>query len=390
MRKVSLTIIVGLLLCSVSAFAESCYKSRVETGDYAVSRAQYDRAIAYYEAAKKCVDAPQDLRSLNRKIANAKSKKEELENRITVSLTDISFEASGNYSKSIQVTSRRKWSYNASQVPYWLTVDKVNNSLTVSCADNKVTQSRSFELVISNGKGVSKKILIEQKAKKQSYISLSEYNLRFSGEGGSAQPIAVYTDAENFTAKADKNGWWLDVKRYGSDIHITAYKNTMKFERDAKVRVVTDDGSVVTIGVTQERKPHSTVLRSIGLRGGGSIEAFLQFNVKDRSLFDIGIGRWNQSEAWGLTGTYDYMFLDGVNWNSYIGAGLALGVESHKYGLIGALAGNLELEYIGLDPFGIAISYTPKIGYGTKGAFFGDYINFNVVLRYYLDWLDHR
>ena len=79
MRKVSLTIIVGLLLCCVSAFAESCYKSRVETGDYAMNRAQYDRAIAYYEAAKKCVDAPQDLRSLNRKIANAKSKKEELE-----------------------------------------------------------------------------------------------------------------------------------------------------------------------------------------------------------------------------------------------------------------------------------------------------------------------
>jgi hypothetical protein len=104
----------------------------------------------------------------------------------------------------------------------------------------------------------------------------------------------------------------------------------------------------------------------------------------------MGFGRWNQSEAWGLTTTCDYMFLDGRNWNSYIGAGLAFGIESGKYGLIGAVVGNLELEYIGLDPVGIAISYTPKAGYGTKGAFFSDYINFNVVLRYYLDWLDHR
>lgn len=283
MRKVAFFIITGVLLICVPTFAESCFTSRVQKGDGYMNHAQYDEAIDYYESAKKCHDAPRDLTNLNKKIANAKSKKDEAENRMSVSLTSISFEASGNYSKSVQVTSRRSWSYNASQVPYWLTIEKRNNGLTISCVDNKITQSRSFGLVISNGK-VKKTITVSQRPCERSSIKIFEH-WYYLNSGSYNYFVKVETDADYYDAYTDVQGAepWITVEKAMGGLNVKCYSNNKIYDRTAKIYVTTNDGVTDSCVVYQNANERPAVVADEEPWYAG------RFKLGWR-IFDAGIG----------------------------------------------------------------------------------------------------
>lgn len=390
MKRLFIVLTVIMVIGNAVAYADDCYGERLSKGDNALKAKKYDMAIDYYENAKKCTNCKSKT-ELNQRIAKAKKLKREEEERakaLSVSRNDITFSEKGGSVVSVTVNSRKAWSYSG--VPYWLNISKDGNVLNISCANNAEKYERNCNVTVSNGSN-TQTIHISQDAKKQSYINISPNYIKFDYKGNNTKTATITTDASSVSRtdlKHSPSNYWYETNiYYGNQIYVACEKNNSHNPRRDVANFKTNDGSTATLTIEQDGKPKLIALRSVGVRGGGSIEAFVQFNTSNDNIVDLGFGRWNLCGGWGLTGIYNWQLPIGdswrSNWSAYFGAGLALGGAS-GYGFIGAVAGNAEIEYAWND-WGFGLNYMPKLGFGSGCGFYGDGVNFNLILRYYFN-----
>ena len=249
-KKICLTIII--CCCSVALYAQDC-AVLLQSAQQFKAEGKYEIACEKYELLNnKCPDYVNE--AVRKEWSECKSKKASQNKLKTQSSTSgyvqvyqnestnnisnkrLEFDADGNSlntNPNLTVYYNGEWdTLYIGMKPDWLEMNRVGNTLLVSCQPNHTSEDRSFEFQILLGygmDGVSDTIRVHQEPKGRTVRKKPNEQYNFTVETKEEQPIIVKITFENGKAKPkfDNNIGRLItalVENNNLDLQIEVYK----------------------------------------------------------------------------------------------------------------------------------------------------------------------
>lgn len=166
--------------------------------------------------------------------------------------TPIAFSSTGGDSeiKTITVTTNQS-SWNVVSDQTWCTVNKSNNTFTISTSAHIGAEPRKATVTISAGSAANVTIEITQ-AGVGAQLSVNidtSIPFSFTSTGGTSEAKTVTTNQSSWNVVSNQT--WCTVSKSGNTFTITASANTASTERTAIVTVSAGNAANIAINITQ-------------------------------------------------------------------------------------------------------------------------------------------
>lgn len=166
---------------------------------------------------------------------------------LSVSSTDVRFDASGGQSK-IYINSNKDWRISV-WTANWTTLNRNGDYITINASKNNSTQNRiDFFTIEAEDKTVRVNII---QSGEEPYLIISETFVQFDYNGGT-KSIVVNS---NIDWSVNNPLWWVNAKRSGNEIVLTAYPNNSSTSNIGHVTITYGNESK-TLSMTQSSKPY--------------------------------------------------------------------------------------------------------------------------------------
>lgn len=205
--------------------------------------------------------------------------------RLNILPEELSFEGGGGQ-QILPVDANFKWDCSTSAS--WIRIDKLGDSLLVTCSTNQLVQRRS-DVVVVSGKALSKTINITQFEGETNFNTYSVSGdvsdiVRFGSVGGENNKIRVNSNDE---WAVEYSCDWLKVERVWESIEINCSPNPWAETRTASFDVVTSvEKKRITVLV--EQAGAEPKLEGISLPYNGGERSVNIYRPHYRSVFLMG------------------------------------------------------------------------------------------------------
>lgn len=389
--------ILSVVLGSISLFAQNdnCYAYRVAEGDSLFAIRMYTGALEYYKAATSCVNKPDDLSELNKKISRTENeiKKSKIK---TFSLSeDAVWIESVGAKGSIDITLKNisRWSYDENDCPSWLNIEKTKTGFKYECHPNNQPAERTCSIRFKAG-NIAKTFVVKQ-GKAKEYLTLSPTSIHSSSQGGE-QIVSVNTNAL-LGFEITSGLPWAKISSSQNSITINIAENEKHDPRYGNIYVRTKS-CIESVRVVQDAKPSNFLLDIVATRILSDFELSMSFRLKngDHIQFDAGfwdiLRRNNLSGGFSASYIWTYEFTD--MWSLHYGIGLGLGGVRRPYAdpvsrFVVAAVPSVGVECapdgwnIAGRQVGLTLDYRPYIGTDCVG-FYHNLTNINLGVRLHL------
>ena len=389
--------IVSILLFSNSIIAQidNCYTSRVTRGDSLFSLKRFEDAKVYYNEATFCVDKPDDLSELKKKIRQTENEINKLKiKEFSLSWDYVWAESIGTKGNvSITLKNISRWNYEEKDCPSWLSIEKTKSGFLYECQPNNQPAERACSIKFKAG-NITKTFIVQQ-GKAKEYLILSPTSIQSSSQG-SEHVVSVNTNA--LTGFEITSGFsWAKVSSSQNSVTINLAENEKYDPRYGNIYVRTKS-CVETIRVKQEAKPSNFLLDVVALRILSDFELSMSFRLKSGGHIQFDAGFWdilrrnNLSGGFSASYIWTYEFTD--MWSLHYGIGLGLGGVRRPYAepvsrFVVAAVPSVGVECapdgwnIAGRQVGLTLDYRPYIGTDCIG-FYHNLTNINLGVRLHL------
>ena len=389
-------ILCGFLFCnSISAQIDDCFADRVANGDSLFSIRNYEAALDYFNAAKSCVNQPEDLSELNKKINKTKNEIKKARIQAFSLSKDYVYIKSRGEKDNIIITlgNIRNWDFDKNNCPDWLVITKTKDGFIYECQPNNQPIERTCTINLKAG-SIAKNFRVRQE-KASEYLMLSQTALHMSPQGGE-QSVTVSTNAiagYNIISQCP----WASVTSLRNNVIVTVKPNPKHDPRYGNIYVRTEACSQL-IRVTQEAKPSKFLLDVVALRILSDFELSMSFRLENGNHIQFDGGLWDilryNNLSGGISASYIWSYEFAEIWALHYGVGLGIGGVRRPYAdpksrfVIAAVPSvSIECAPIGWEiagkQVGLTLDYRPYVGTDCAG-FYHNLTNFNLGVRLHL------
>ena len=168
---------------------------------------------------------------------------------INVSPSLLTFESNDVSKKTIDVTTNvSEWSATVMSGSSWLTLEKKNNTLTVSVSKNTTPQKRTGTIKFTAGTADSKEVTVTQNA---DFLSIAPNMLSFESDDANQKNVDVNTNVSNWSATVTSGTAWVSFEKHSNSITVKAARNTTKNQRTGTIRIRAGAAESQDVSITQ-------------------------------------------------------------------------------------------------------------------------------------------
>ncbi len=392
---------IGLILSSLfslSIYAQTvnCYAIQVAKGDSLFSLKMYDEAKLLYEEAKHCMDMPDDLSELDKKLSRTIYEINKLKApEFTFSTDNVFAEINGaRGSVTIKQRNIKNWDYNKEECPDWFVITKTDAGFDYVCQPNGEPLERTC-VITFKAKNITRTFSVRQRAAAE-YLTLSQNSVQASSDGGEAE-VDVQTNAINGFSVATSTSWVKVISSRDDKLKLYVEQNEKHEQRTGSVFVNTKSCSK-SIRINQDAKPSDFLLDIVALRIVSDFELSMSFRLKNGDHIQFDAGFWDILRNYNLSGgfsasyiwTYDFADI----WSLNYGIGLGFGGVRRPYATPEGRFVIAAVPSIGIEcapdgweiagkQVGLTLDYRPYVGTDCAG-FYHNLTNFNLGVRLHL------
>ena len=159
----------------------------------------------------------------------------------------LTFESDDKSKKTIEVTSNLS-DWNATSNDSWLTLEKKNNTLTVSVTKNTTPQIRKGTIIFTAGTADVKEVSVTQNA---DVLSITPNTLSFESDDANQKTVNVNTNVSEWSATVTSGTAWVSFEKNTNSITVSAARNTTKNQRTGTIRIRAGAAESQDVSITQ-------------------------------------------------------------------------------------------------------------------------------------------